>query len=136
MKNLLSFLIVPFLMNAQEPQKPTTTTTTTTISTTVSSETNKPSIFTKKHEVRVGGVRLLAGPVFEGTYEYIHTKDFTFGSSMQVSLMSTEIEEKFSITPFARFYFTETKEYGAKGFFVEGFAKYFTGIYDSNYSSI
>jgi hypothetical protein len=42
--------------------------------------------------------------------------------------------EDFSITPFARFYFQETQEYGAKGFFVEGFAKYVSGKNDIYYS--
>lgn len=98
----------------------------------------KSSISDRKHEIKVGGIKLLAGPIFEGTYEYIHSKDFTFGSSIAFNLnKKINYPEDFSITPFARFYFTESKEYGAKGFFVEGFAKYATGsdyleVYDFN----
>jgi hypothetical protein len=114
---------------SQTPEKPVTTTTTTTVQTTISTETTKPSIFIKKHEIRVGGIKILAGPIFEASYEYIHSKDFTYGSSILVSAYDGALPEEFSITPFARFYFTETKEYGAYGFFVEGFAKYFTGNY-------
>ena len=131
---LLSFLTfsVSFCQETEKPPQ-TTTTTTTTISTTVKSETDKPSIFTKRHEVKIGSIKMLAGPVFEGTYEYIYSKDFTFGSSVQVSFINNDnYYEQFSITPFARFYFQETKEYGAKGFFFEGFAKYFTGKYVPN----
>lgn len=85
----------------------------------------------KKHEIKFGAVKMLAGPIFEGTFEYIYSKDFTFGSSLLVNLQKdSNYYEDFSITPFARFYFQETKEYGAKGFFVEGFAKYVTGKYD------
>jgi hypothetical protein len=137
MKNLIMLLIVPFMMNGQETEKPaTTTTTTTTVSTTISSETNKPSIFTKKHEIKIGAIKMLAGPIFEGTYEHIYSKDFTFGSSILCSLSSKDYyDEEFSITPFARFYFQETKEYGAYGFFFEGFAKYFSGKYNKYNSS-
>ena len=92
---------------------------------------DKVSIFNRKHEIKIGAIKLLAGPILEGTYEYIYSKDFTFGSSILLSLDSTDYyNEEFSITPFARFYFQETKEYGAQGFFVEGFAKYFSGKYD------
>ena len=90
-------------------------------------ETDK-SVFNKKHEIKVGGIKLLSGPILEGTYEYIHSKDFTYGSSVLLNLdKSNDYAEDFSITPFARFYFQETKEYGAQGFFVEGFAKYING---------
>lgn len=94
------------------------------------------SIFDRKHEIKVGAVKLLAGPIFEGTYEYIQSKDFTFGSSLLVNF-NTENRyfEDFSVTPFARFYFQESKEFGARGFFVEGFAKYSTG-HDITYDDI
>ncbi len=92
------------------------------------SQTKNVSIFERKHELKVGAIKLLAGPVLEGTYEYIKSKDFTYGASLLVNLNSGNYYgENFSITPFARFYFQETKEYGAYGFFVEGFAKYSTG---------
>jgi hypothetical protein len=96
-----------------------------------SQDKDKVSIFKRKHEIKIGAIKLLAGPILEGTYEYIYSKDFTFGSSILVSLDESDYyNEEFSITPFARFYFQETKEYGAQGFFVEGFAKYFSGKYD------
>ena len=94
-------------------------------------EKDKVSIFNRKHEIKVGAIHLLAGPILEGTYEHIYSKDFTFGSSILINLNNTTYySDEFSVTPFARFYFQETKEYGAQGFFVEGFAKYFSGKYD------
>ncbi len=88
----------------------------------------RPDIFSRKHEVKVGAIKLLAGPIFEGTYEYIQNRDFTFGVSLLGNLdKGNDYYEDFSVTPFARFYFQETKEFGAKGFFVEGFAKYSSG---------
>ncbi len=123
MRKLVFLLFVPFFLNGQEKDKP--------ITTTVSKETYKPSIFTKKHEIKIGSIKILARPIFEGTYEYIYSKDFSFGSSILISLNSKDYyNEEFSLTPFARFYFQETKEYGAKGFFFEGFAKYFSGKND------
>lgn len=91
---------------------------------------DKASVFNRKHELKVGAIHLLGGPLLEGTYEYIYSKDFTYGTSVLISLDSkTAYDEEFSVTPFARFYFQETKEYGAQGFFVEGFAKYLSGKY-------
>ena len=100
----------------------------------------KTSVFSKKNEIKIGGIKLLSGPILEGTYEYIHSKDFTYGSSILVNMdTANDYTENFSITPFARFYFQETKEYGAQGFFVEGFAKYINGkrsigYYDALYN--
>ncbi|MEE1899135.1 hypothetical protein V1389_12345 [Flavobacterium rakeshii] len=92
----------------------------------------------KKHEVKLGGIKLLAGAIAEGTYEYVQSKDFSFGASVLYNFdQDNDYPEDFSITPFARFYFQESKEYGAKGFFVEGFGKYVMGhsnetTYDPN----
>ena len=96
------------------------------------------TVLDKKHEVKIGAIKLLVGPIFEGTYEYVYSTDFSFGSSVLVSFVNdkTYYAEDFSITPFARFYFQEKKDYGANGFFVEGFLKYSTGkynIYDEYY---
>jgi hypothetical protein len=94
-------------------------------------EKNKVSVLNRKHELKIGAIHLLAGPILEGTYEYIYSKDFTYGTSVLVSLDGKkDYEEEFSVTPFARFYFQETKEYGAQGFFVEGFGKYVAGKYN------
>jgi hypothetical protein len=91
-------------------------------------EKKETTIFDRKHEVKIGAIKLLAGPIFEGTYEYIYSKDFTFGSSLLVNLNDKNTYyEDFSITPFARFYFQESKEYGAQGFFVESFGKFSAG---------
>lgn len=102
---------------------------TTTVTTTTTTTIAEPSVISKRHEVKIGAVKLLAGPILEGTYEYIKSKDFTFGASVLYNFdnNTNDYPEDFSITPFARFYFQETKEYGAKGFFVEGFGKYTNG---------
>lgn len=86
------------------------------------------SIYERRHEFTFGAVKLLAGPIVELNYEYIFREDFTFGTSILVNGRNdNDWEEDFSVTPFARFYFQERKEFAAKGFFVEGFAKYSNG---------
>lgn len=76
----------------------------------------------------------MAGPIFEGTYEHIYSKDFTYGSSILFNLSdNNSFGENISLTPFARFYFQETREYGAYGFFVEGFGKILAGKSDLEY---
>jgi hypothetical protein len=110
----------------------------------VSNENESKSIFDRNHEIKIGAVKLLFGGILETTYEFIHSKEFTYGSSILVNFDSkNDYPENFSITPFARFYFQESKEFGAEGFFVEGFAKYSSGkntykddINPENYSAV
>lgn len=89
----------------------------------------KPDVLTRKHEIKLGAIKLLSGGIAEVTYERIHSDDFTYGVSLLGNLDSknNSYPEDFSVTPFARMYFTEPKYYGAKGFFVEAFGKFITG---------
>jgi hypothetical protein len=82
----------------------------------------------KKHEVRLGAVKLLAGPIFEGVYEYVQDSNRGFGVAILLNLNSeNEYPENYSLTPFYRMYFQTKEDYGAKGFFVEGFTSFFGG---------
>lgn len=111
MKKNLFFLLFSVLTFAQTPPK-----------------NNTKSFDGRKHEVKLGAVKLLSGSIVEFTYEHIISDDFTVGSSLLVNCdTSNDYWEDFSITPFARFYFQESKPYGAQGFFVEGFGKYASG---------
>jgi len=89
----------------------------------------KPStIFTKNHEVKVGALKLLAVPIFEGTYEYIPNRNTGFGASFLWNFdTSNNYLENISITPFFRMYFQKDEQYGAKGFFVEAFSSFYSG---------
>lgn len=81
-----------------------------------------------KHEVKICGAKLLAFPILDLSYEYIQNEDFTYGANMLwYPKENKENYYKFSLTPYARFYFQESKEYGANGFYVEGFAGLFNG---------
>ena len=91
----------------------------------------------RKHEVKIGAIKLLAGVILEGTYEYIKNEDLTFGVSILGNLdTENDYPEDFAVTPFVRFYFQETKQYGANGFFVEGFGKYSVGKYNGDYMGV
>ena len=75
------------------------------------------------------------------SYEYIKNSEFGFGVTGRVSLNSdggsgiTE-GEKYSITPFFRYYFFNKQDYGSKGFYAEVFLKCFgVSIDQYNYDS-
>ncbi len=86
------------------------------------------AITDKKHEVRLGALKLLAGPIFEGVYEYVQDSNRGFGAAVLLNFNSeNEYPENYSITPFYRMYFQTKEDYGAKGFFVEGFTSFFGG---------
>lgn len=86
------------------------------------------SLEERKHEVKLDGIKLIAGTILEGTYEYVGNTNSGFGVSLLVNLdADNDYLEDFSITPFYRAYFFNKQDYGAKGFFVEGFGKYVTG---------
>lgn len=89
----------------------------------------KPDVLARKHEFKLGAIKLLSGGIAEITYERIHSDDFTYGVSLLGNLdaKGNSYPEDFSVTPFTRMYFTEPKYYGAKGFFVEAFGKFITG---------
>jgi len=93
---------------------------------TTNRKTEKTSIFERKHEVKLGAIKMLAGPIFEGGYEYILDTNQGFGAYLLLNLdSSNEWFEDYSLTPFYRFYFQKNEQYGAKGFFVEGFSSFF-----------
>lgn len=101
-----------------------------TIAVSYSQEEEKSSkpILERKHELKIGTIKLLAGPIFEGTYEYIQDSNTGFGASVLFNLNSeNDYFEDYSLTPFYRMYFQSNEDYGAKGFFVEGFTTFFGG---------
>ena len=88
----------------------------------------------KKHELRLGALKLLSAGIFEATYEYVQDSNRGFGATVLINLdTGNEYIENYSLTPFYRMYFQTKEDYGAKGFFVEGFASFFGG---KNYDSL
>ena len=66
---LITFLF-PFLVNSQEV------------------DNSKKISNLKKHELKFGGVKLLAAEILEFTYEYVPSKDFSYGASVLFNLDS------------------------------------------------
>jgi hypothetical protein len=92
------------------------------------SQNDIPSIFEKHNEVKVGIIKILAGPIFEGTYEYVKDRNMGYGASLLVNFNpDNDYFENVSITPFFRMYFDRNEQYGAKGFFVESFVSLYSG---------
>ena len=92
------------------------------------SDNESLSIFEKHHEVKVGVVKILAGPIFEGTYEYVKDRNMGYGASLLINFdTKNNYFEDFSIAPFFRMYFDRDEQYGAKGFFVETFLSLYSG---------
>jgi len=96
------------------------------------------SIFDRKHEVKLSTIKLLASGIFEASYEFIQNKNTGFGASLLLNLdaKNNSYPEDYSLTPFYRMYFQTNEDFGAKGFFVEGFTSFYGGTnYDDFYST-
>ena len=89
------------------------------------------------NELKIGMVKLLAGPILDLEYERIANTYASYGSNIVINLGSNYFLYDFSLSPFYRIYFTERKQYGTKGLFIQGFMGYYTGedyyyYYDSH----
>ncbi len=77
----------------------------------------------KKHELRLDAFSLIVFSSFDVTYERLLNKDTSLGVSVFYNFndISSDVyfPKTFSITPFYRWFFSDTRY--ARGFFVEGF---------------
>ncbi len=97
------------------------------------------NVFDKKHEIRLSTINLISGNSLEIGYEYLAHRNYSYGAYGHIHLGSAE-QNSFGITPYFRFYFNSSQEYGAKGFFAEPMLAlqkmgYSEGIYDSTNST-
>lgn len=101
----------------------------------------------KRSEVSIDVISGIAIPAISPRYEYILGRYSGIGADIFISLEgeddfdfdSYSEYEKFSLTPYYRQYFFSKEDYGARGFYAEGFLKFFTfeeGLYDSATNSI
>lgn len=86
-------------------------------------------VFERKHEVRLGTIKLLAGNSLDLGYERVLDRNRGFGANLLIGFddYDSDFNQNFSLSPYYRFYFSKSEEYGAKGMFVEGFADFYTG---------
>lgn len=95
---------------------------------TLNAQNETPSIFSRHHEIRLGAIKLLAFPTLDVSYEYVKNRSIGYGATILFNFNLTDYPvEKFSVTPFFRMYFQTDEQYGAKGFFVEGFSSFYSG---------
>ena len=94
------------------------------------------SVIDLKQEIKLGAIKMLAGPIFEASYEHIPNTKTGYGGYLTVNLAKgNEFIENYSLTPFYRMYFQNKKDYGLSGFFVEGFTSFYNGdneVYTQN----
>jgi hypothetical protein len=124
---LLNFAIFSGIF-AQEiattPEKtvPVTTTTTTTTTIVKAVEVEQSKKIAGKNEIKLDPFYLVFGAALNVSYEGIINDESAFGVNLILS-SGSEINEKFSLSPYYRLYFGRKP---AAGFFFEGFAKYHT----------
>lgn len=88
------------------------------------------SIDERVHELRLDAIEALAVPKIEVNYEYVLSRYSGVGAAISFSFDDGddfETGQKFAFTPFYRQYFFNKKEYGARGFFVEGLLQFAGG---------
>jgi hypothetical protein len=79
-----------------------------------------------KNEIRLNALSFLVVEDLNIFYERILNKSNSIGLSMFINAGEEDIltERRFAINPYYRFYFYNSKEYGARGVFVEGFSSF------------
>ena len=84
---------------------------------------NLNEINNKKHEFRIDVLEGLLVPAIDVSYEYVLSKYSGIGASVNFDLDDDEFDfdQKFAFTAYYRQYFFNKKEYGARGFFAEGY---------------
>lgn len=84
---------------------------------------------TKRHSLSLDVITALAFPAFNPRYEYVLNRYSGIGADLNINFDNengTEILETFSFSPYYRQYFFSKEDYGAKGFYGEGFFKLYT----------
>ncbi|MEL7270122.1 MAG: hypothetical protein AAGL34_11145 [Bacteroidota bacterium] len=99
---------------------------------TQSQEQMESFVTLKRNELSIDVIAALGIPAFNPRYEYVLGTFSGLGLELFISFDSEEdfIDysefENFSLTPYYRQYFFSKEDFGAKGFYAEGFLKFFT----------
>ena len=91
-----------------------------------------------QNELKLDLIDILAIPAFDITYERIQDSYSSYGASLFMNLgdndsASRNWTDKFSVSPFYRFYFFNKRDFGGAGFFAEIFVKFSSGKHDVEY---
>jgi len=88
-----------------------------------------PQDISKRHELKINALTLITVKWIDVSYEYLINEESSFGSSFTLGFgddsdLTDLIDLKYAVTPFYRRYFSNRF---ARGFFVEGFGRLFSG---------
>ena len=91
-----------------------------------------------QNELKLDVVDMLGFPAFDINYEKIKDPYSSFGVSLFLNVSNNDSAsrnwtDKFTLSPFYRFYFFNKKDYGGAGFFAEIFTKFSFGKNDVEY---
>ena len=85
-----------------------------------------------QNELKIDFLDLLIFPALTVGYEKTNDSSSGFGATLFLNLGSNNDDgidwnDKFVITPYYRFYFSKSEDFGSKGFFAEAFSKFAFG---------
>ncbi len=107
-----------------------------TISTSSSQEVARKFLNEKKNELKIDMIRLLAEPSIEIEYERIISSLSSIGGLIKMGGGADDFSRKFRLGGFYRGYFTQSQEYGTKGFYGELMSGYYLGNEEIYYYDI
>ena len=127
-KLIIIFVIIPLLSIAQEVQKVEVVKSDTQIE-----NLNK---LLGQNEIKIDFLDFIIFPALTLGYEKNRNSSTAYGATMFINFdtdLGSEWTDKFAITPYYRFYFLESQDYGGYGVFAEIFTK-FSSAKIENYS--
>ena len=127
-KLIITFVLIPLLSIAQEVQKVEV----------VKSDTQIENLNTLlgQNEIKIDFLDFIIFPALTLGYEKNRNSSTAYGATMFINFdtdLGSEWNDKFAITPYYRFYFLESQDYGGYGVFAEIFTK-FSSAKIENYS--
>jgi len=81
----------------------------------------------RKHEVKIGTMKLILGSILDVEYERILSNYTSVGGNLVYAFDDRNVGSNRSLTGYFRFYFNEKKDYGSEGFFGQVFGGYYGG---------
>ena len=129
-KLIIIFVIIPLLSFAQEVQKVEVVKSDTQIE-----NLNK---LLGQNEIKIDFLDFIIFPALTLGYEKNRNSSTAYGATMFINFdtdLGSEWNDKFAITPYYRFYFLESQDYGGYGVFAEIFTK-FSSAKVENYSNL
>ena len=129
-KLILIFILTPLLSIAQEVRKVEVIKSDTQIE-----NLNK---LLGQNEIKIDFLDFIIFPALTLGYEKNRNSSTAYGATMFINFdtdLGSEWNDKFAITPYYRFYFLESQDYGGYGVFAEIFTK-FSSAKIENYSNL